>query len=35
LRGIGHAQDLYTLDPDIAADAATSEGYARDLASEL
>ena len=35
LRGIGRAQDLYTLDPDIAADAAMAEGYARYLASEM
>jgi adenylate cyclase len=35
LRGIGRAQDLYTLDPDIASDAAMAEGYARYLASEM
>ncbi len=35
LRGIGRAQDLYTLDPDIGADAAMAEGYARYLASEM
>jgi adenylate cyclase len=27
LRGIGHAQDLYTLDPDIAADEIVAGGY--------
>ena len=32
LRGIGHAQDLYTLDPDIAADEIVSGRYARYLA---
>jgi adenylate cyclase len=32
LRGIGRAQDLYTLDPDIAADAAAAERYERYLA---
>jgi adenylate cyclase len=32
LRGIGHAQDLYTLDPDIAADEATAGSYQRHLA---
>ncbi|MGA9087798.1 MAG: adenylate/guanylate cyclase domain-containing protein [Bradyrhizobium sp.] len=31
LRGIGRAQDLYTLDPDIAADEATAGGYERYL----
>jgi adenylate cyclase len=35
LRGIGRAQDLYTLDPDIASDAAMAEGYARYLASQM
>jgi len=35
LRGIGRAQDLYTLDPDIASDVAMAEGYARYLASEM
>jgi adenylate cyclase len=33
LRGIGRAQDLYTLDPVIAADEAVGEGYARYLRS--
>ncbi|THD54939.1 MAG: adenylate/guanylate cyclase domain-containing protein [Bradyrhizobium sp.] len=33
LRGIGRAQDLYTLDPDIAADEATAGGYANYLAT--
>jgi adenylate cyclase len=33
LRGIGRAQDLYTLDPDIASDAAAAENYERYLAS--
>lgn len=32
LRGIGHAQDLYTLDPDIAADVDVAARYARYLA---
>ena len=32
LRGIGRAQDLYTLDPDIATDAAEAGKYARYLA---
>jgi adenylate cyclase len=32
LRGIGRAQDLYTLDPDIAADVAEAGKYARYLA---
>ena len=32
LRGIGHAQDLFTLDPDIAANEALGGGYARYLA---
>jgi adenylate cyclase len=32
LRGIGRAQDLYTLDPDIASDAAAAESYERYLA---
>ena len=33
LRGIGRAQDLYTLDPDIAADEVIAGGYERYLAS--
>ena len=33
LRGIGRAQDLYTLDPDIASDEAVARGYERYLAS--
>ena len=33
LRGIGRAQDLYTLDPDIAANAAMAGSYERYLAS--
>jgi adenylate cyclase len=33
LRGIGRAQDLYTLDPDIAADEAAAADYERYLAS--
>ena len=33
LRGIGRAQDLYTLDPDIAADEVTAGGYANYLAT--
>lgn len=33
LRGIGHAQHLYTLDPDIATDAAAAESYQRFLTS--
>src|SRR6202034_954541 len=33
LRGIGRAQDLYTLDPGIASDEAAAGGYARDLKS--
>ena len=33
LRGIGHAQDLYTLDPDIAADEVVAGKYERYLAS--
>ncbi len=33
LRGIGRAQDLYTLDPDIASDAAVAGSYERYLAS--
>jgi adenylate cyclase len=33
LRGIGHAQDLYTLDPSIAADEVVAGGYERYLAS--
>jgi adenylate cyclase len=32
LRGIGHAQDLFTLDPDIAANDALGGGYERYLA---
>src|SRR3977135_2178711 len=32
LRGIGHAQDLYTLDPDIAADEVVAGSYDRYLA---
>ena len=31
LRGIGHAQDLYTLDPEIAANEAMTGGYERYL----
>jgi adenylate cyclase len=34
LRGIGRAQDLYTLDPDIAADEAAAGSYERYLAAE-
>ena len=33
LRGIGRAQDLYTLDPDIATDEVIAGGYERYLAS--
>jgi adenylate cyclase len=33
LRGIGRAQDLYTLDPDIASDAAVAGSYERYLLS--
>jgi adenylate cyclase len=33
LRGIGRAQDLYTLDPDIASDEAVAGSYERYLAS--
>jgi adenylate cyclase len=33
LRGIGRAQDLFTLDPDIAADEAVAGGYERYLAT--
>ncbi len=33
LRGIGHAQDLYTLDPDIAANEVVAGGYERYLKS--
>jgi adenylate cyclase len=33
LRGIGHAQDLYTLDPDIAADEVAAGKYERYLAN--
>jgi adenylate cyclase len=32
LRGIGRAQDLYTLDPVLAADDAAAESYGRYLA---
>ena len=32
LRGIGHAQDLYTLDPDILTDEAVAGKYARYVA---
>jgi adenylate cyclase len=32
LRGIGRAQDLYTLDPDIAADEAAATSYEHYLA---
>jgi len=32
LRGIGRAQDLYTLDPDIGSDEAVTESYQRYLA---
>jgi adenylate cyclase len=32
LRGIGRAQDLYTLDPDVAAEATAATSYARYLA---
>ncbi|MDE2378358.1 adenylate/guanylate cyclase domain-containing protein, partial [Bradyrhizobium sp.] len=32
LRGIGRAQDLYTLDPDIGADGVLNDGYERYLA---
>ena len=32
LRGIGHAQDLFTLDPDVAADEVAAGGYERYLA---
>jgi adenylate cyclase len=32
LRGISHAQDLYTLDPDITADETVRENYERYLA---
>jgi adenylate cyclase len=32
LRGIGRAQDLYTLDPDIASDGAVAGSYERYLA---
>src|ERR1700687_5057422 len=35
MRGIGRAQDLYTLDPDMTSDAAMAEGYARYLASKV
>jgi adenylate cyclase len=35
LRGIGRAQDLYTLDPDLTSDAAMAEGYARYLTGEV
>jgi adenylate cyclase len=33
LRGIGRAQDLYTLDPDIASDETVAASYTRYLAS--
>jgi adenylate cyclase len=33
LRGIGHAEDLYTLDPDITTDEVVAGGYERYLAS--
>jgi adenylate cyclase len=33
LRGIGRAQDLYTLDPDIASDEAVAGSYTRYLAT--
>ena len=33
LRGIGRAQDLYTLDPDISANEAMTGSYERYLAS--
>jgi adenylate cyclase len=33
LRGIGRAQDLYTLDPDIASDEVAAGGYERYLVS--
>jgi adenylate cyclase len=33
LRGIGRAQDLYTLDPDIASNEAMTGSYERYLAS--
>jgi adenylate cyclase len=33
LRGVGRAQDLYTLDPEIAADEAIAGGYERYLKS--
>jgi len=32
LRGIGRAQDLFTLDPEVTADEAAGGGYARYLA---
>ena len=35
LRGIGRAQDLYTLDPDMASNEAMSGGYERYLKAEL
>ena len=35
LRGIGRAQDLYTLDPDMASNEAMSGGYERYLKGEL
>ena len=36
LRGIGRAQDLYTLDPDLDSDeAAAAGGYERYLADEM
>jgi adenylate cyclase len=33
LRGVGRAQDLYTLDPEIAVDEAIAGGYERYLKS--
>jgi adenylate cyclase len=35
LRGIGRAQDLYTLDPDIAADEVRAGGYANYLVTQI
>ncbi len=35
LRGIGRAQDLYTLDPDVASDTAMAASYARYLANGM
>jgi adenylate cyclase len=34
LRGIGHAQDLYTLDPALAKEQALAERYERYLAGK-